>query len=391
MAEVKCEYCGHLIDDSKETCPFCSAPNPAYRRFSGDKRRPRTIEELQEWYRARNLPPENVTRFFIGKDVKEPKAFGIYKDDWSGDFIVYKNKANGERAVRYEGKDEDYAVNELYLKLKEEILNQKARNKARRSPNKKRNLLQPLLYMIFMIMVPVLSVIGTSIDSSDSKKYNDYYTQDGKTVYYRYDNWSSDDEWWKYTDSSWSLYGYLPEEQTPEDWIIEENSYYWLSDIEDKYSVQIASLYDARDYIDLHHYEPSDGYYTSGSDIFYYLNDYYGENYGSGDKSGWYRYDDGNWSYYCGSEDKDTLGEDLWYSPDDHREWNISDFESDQAISPFTDSETYHEYEAAKESYDEYNQSNNSNNDSNWDWDNDYDWDSGDDWDYDSGDWDSDW
>ena len=41
-------------------------------------------------------------------------------------FIVYKNKADGTRAVRYKGTDEAYAVNELYLKLKDEILNQKA-------------------------------------------------------------------------------------------------------------------------------------------------------------------------------------------------------------------------------------------------------------------------
>ena len=58
-------------------------------------------------------------RFFIGINYKKPKAFGIYQD---GDqFIVYKNKANGERAIRYQGTDETYAVNELYLKLKSEI------------------------------------------------------------------------------------------------------------------------------------------------------------------------------------------------------------------------------------------------------------------------------
>ena len=28
-------------------------------------KKPTTIEELKEWYRLKNLPPENVTRFFI--------------------------------------------------------------------------------------------------------------------------------------------------------------------------------------------------------------------------------------------------------------------------------------------------------------------------------------
>ena len=54
--------------------------------------------------------------FFIGKDIKEPKAFGIYKNS-AGDFVVYKNKSNGERVIRYQGTDEGYAVNELYQRL----------------------------------------------------------------------------------------------------------------------------------------------------------------------------------------------------------------------------------------------------------------------------------
>lgn len=75
-----------------------------------------------------------MTRFFIGEDYKEPKAFGIYQD--GNRFIVYKNKADGSRAIRYDGLDEAYAVNEIYLKLKEEIANQKARN---RHSNKSNN------------------------------------------------------------------------------------------------------------------------------------------------------------------------------------------------------------------------------------------------------------
>lgn len=49
------------------------------------------------------------------------------------EFVVYKNKDDGQRALRYRGTDEAYAVNELYLKLKDEILNQKAHNQDRRS------------------------------------------------------------------------------------------------------------------------------------------------------------------------------------------------------------------------------------------------------------------
>lgn len=122
--KIKCEYCGNLFEDTSEKCSVCGAPNDNY-RSNKENRSPKTIDELKGWYESRNLPPENETRFFIGKDIKEPRAFGIYKDQDTDEFIVYKNKNNGERAIRYRGKDEAYAVNELYLKLKSEIINQK--------------------------------------------------------------------------------------------------------------------------------------------------------------------------------------------------------------------------------------------------------------------------
>ena len=92
------------------------------------EQRPKTIEELNQWYIDRNLPPESVTRFFIGSNYKGAKAFGIYKDDVTDKIVVYKNKADGSRSIRYEGMDEAYAVNELYKKLKSETYNQKNNN-----------------------------------------------------------------------------------------------------------------------------------------------------------------------------------------------------------------------------------------------------------------------
>ena len=107
--KIQCDYCNNTYEDTLEKCPWCSAPNPSHKQMVGE---PATIEQLKEWYQARNLPPEEVTRFFIGKDIKEAKAFGIYKGA-DGEFVVYKNKADGTRAVRYKGKDEEYAVHEL--------------------------------------------------------------------------------------------------------------------------------------------------------------------------------------------------------------------------------------------------------------------------------------
>ena len=124
--KVKCDFCGTMMNDTESVCPSCGAPNASVRRSSGDQ--PLTIEELKKWYESKGLPPENVTRFFIGKNVREPKAFGVYFEEESGNYIVYKNKASGERAVRYRGTDQAYAVNELFQRLKQEITQQKMRN-----------------------------------------------------------------------------------------------------------------------------------------------------------------------------------------------------------------------------------------------------------------------
>ena len=124
--KIKCEFCGSMMNDTVEVCPNCGAPNPNVRRSSGDQ--PLTIAQLKQWYESKGLPPYNVTRFFIGENCTEPRAFGIYFDEGTGNYIVYKNKASGERAIRYRGTDEAYAANELFQRLKQEITQQKMNN-----------------------------------------------------------------------------------------------------------------------------------------------------------------------------------------------------------------------------------------------------------------------
>ena len=72
--KIKCDYCGAMVDEDRTSCPQCGGKlNGVNRMASGE---PRTIEDLQKWYQDHQLPPEEVTRFFIGKDVREAKAFG---------------------------------------------------------------------------------------------------------------------------------------------------------------------------------------------------------------------------------------------------------------------------------------------------------------------------
>ena len=130
--KIKCEYCGGFIEDTDETCEHCGAVNSHLVRAATGI--PKTIEELKAFAKAKNLPLEEM-RFFLGEDYKEPRAFGIYYDEKEELYVVYKNKSDGSRAIRYQGKDESYAVNEIYQKMKSEMLNQRAINIGASTPS----------------------------------------------------------------------------------------------------------------------------------------------------------------------------------------------------------------------------------------------------------------
>ncbi|MGN1422350.1 MAG: zinc ribbon domain-containing protein [Oscillospiraceae bacterium] len=192
--KVKCGYCGSFIDDTAEVCPNCGAVNEHVMRSADGI--PKTIEQLKAFCKAKNLPLKEM-RFFIGEDFKEPKAFGIFKDS-DGSFVVYKNKGSGARAERYRGKDEAYAVNEIYQKLRSEIQIRRehnaAKNAAKAAPTSRNTKKRPSpmkIAIIIFIAVAALLCIFCAIDATNTPnngyyKYNDnyYYCQDDSWYYY---------------------------------------------------------------------------------------------------------------------------------------------------------------------------------------------------------------
>lgn len=184
----QCKYCGSTVSSADEHCPNCGAPNEG---FVAETERqiflPKTIAELKEYCSERGMPLLKM-RFFIGEDYREPKAFGIYRD--GNDFIVYKNKANGQRAIRYQGPDEEFAVSELFAKLLEECHNrgiypdgklpEESAAKTRRRTKKT----SPLLLIVFIIAVVFNFVSG--IASNFQHRNDGYYSTGDGTVYYHY-------------------------------------------------------------------------------------------------------------------------------------------------------------------------------------------------------------
>lgn len=248
--KVKCEYCGSYYSDAYTNCPNCGAPNINTQRTG--KGVPRTIEELKAFCSRYNVPVEKL-RFFIGEDYRQPKAFGIYRDV-DGEYVVYKNKADGSRAVRYRGTDEEYAVNEIYQKLKSEFANRRnaeARAAAQRQsgrsgsvmPRGRKNLKGcrsafVILAVIFTIWI-ILGVVGIMISSFSHSPSTGYYSYNGDT-YYNYH-----DDWYYYSPG----YGWYPTDVDS----------YFGSNYDDYYqSYSYSSDYNVSDFYDSDYYDPYD-------------------------------------------------------------------------------------------------------------------------------------
>ena len=198
--KVKCEYCDNYIDDTEEVCPLCGAPNEHMIRSGIGV--PKTIEELRAFAESKNLPLQQM-RFFLGEDIREPRAFGIYKDE-GGNCIVYKNKSDGSRVIRYRGEDEAYAVNELYQKMRTEVVEQKAKQRvyptrsssrpfgassaAKPVSGRQRNIKRIAAALIILTLVAIFAAALILPDNGYYYYENSYYyTEDTGSSWYIYD------------------------------------------------------------------------------------------------------------------------------------------------------------------------------------------------------------
>ena len=176
---------------------------------------PMTIEALKAFCDRNGMPLEKM-RFFVGVDYRQPRAFGIYRD--GDEVVVYKNKADGSRAVRYQGQDEAYGVKELYDKLLQECHNRniwpggKPREVVQAERRTRRK-----TFLIVAVVVAVIIAIGIVAFVAEQRAHR----YDG---YYRY---GIDDTYYRYGDS-WYYYDYM------DDWVpVDEPAY--LGDYEDHY------------------------------------------------------------------------------------------------------------------------------------------------------------
>ena len=362
---IKCNYCESMFDETLEKCPSCGAPNSNVKRSTVDQ--PTTIEELKDWYKSKGLPPYETTRFFIGIDYKGPRAFGIYQDKHSGKFVVYKNKDGGQRAVRYEGTDEAYAVNELFMRLKQEILEQKARNAGIRTEAEER------------AKDSAYNILAQKDPHEEAKKeaYNYYLDQARKEKQRR-----------KTIFSGVAVVGV----------IVFIFALIIASGIKHQSSSTVypvsggSSSGNSSSSLDSSFTPPTpsdsghgEGYYKLGNKYYYH---------NGNDSYSWFVYNDdkNDWDYVSISDVPDTLRYNSTlgnysYSPDWETESNFSDFtDTDAYKGSHHDSSTSYSSGSSSHSDSWW-----SSSDSSWDNDSSWSWSSSDSWDSGSTDWSSDW
>ena len=182
----RCQYCDSTISSSEPRCPNCGAQNPNYvAETSPTVFLPQTLEELKTYCAQHGMPLLRM-RFFIGEDYREPRAFGIYRD--GDDFVVYKNKSDGSRAVRYRGPDEAHAVGEIFSKLLEEchkrgIYPDGAPTKGAPSSPQKKDNARLLLHLVALFFA--FALLSSLISSCNHRK-DGYYQFGTGQVYYHY-------------------------------------------------------------------------------------------------------------------------------------------------------------------------------------------------------------
>ena len=198
----KCEYCDATISSEDQNCPYCGAPNPNY--IENTPRTvflPKTIDELKEYCAERGMPLLRM-RFFIGEDYRQPRAFGIYRD--GDNFVVYKNKSDGSRAIRYNGPDEEFAVGEIFTKLLEECHNRgiypdgKPSEAEQRAKVKQSN--KSIIRTVLLILAAMVGFSAiTGIFNRCTHRKDGYYNFNDGLMWYHYGTS------WYYTDGDTSV------------------------------------------------------------------------------------------------------------------------------------------------------------------------------------------
>ncbi len=228
-------------------------------------RKPQTIDELKQFCEEKGMPLEKM-RFFIGEDYPHPRAFGIFEAE-DGDFVVYKNKADGTRAVRYKGPNEAYAVNELYEKLKAETDMRRGASTRSGSGRRRSRGTNPALVIFGVFAALYLMFFAWTAYRSAHTPHRGYYIYEERPYYYYHNDWYGCDsygDWYVIDDVASDL------TRNYDDYYVSDvyDSDYGVSDFEDSdyWTGYDDSYYDSDDDYDWDSGSDWDDWDSGGTD-----------------------------------------------------------------------------------------------------------------------------
>ena len=242
-----------------------------------------SLQEYRDFVQQHNIPLDTI-RFALGEDKgHEPRWFYIYKDRFTGEWVVAKNKSDGSTAERYRGNDEAKACQILFDKMQEEFDKRQPKKSStainQSSPNTagKRNVkkLRKSLFMgllssnltIYLIIFLILFIYSKFFYEEPPKRPGQGYYKFQHT----YDDGLEVDDLYYYLDDSWYYY-----DDEYDDWYVDSDFDYDYDYVDDYF---VGSYYssldgnydgDASDFWDTSYYQNyvENRYNNSGNDSY---------------------------------------------------------------------------------------------------------------------------
>lgn len=120
-----------------------------------------SIENLNEIDKNYNIELKNKWKFIIGNKNAYPNYYGIYKDEASGNYIVYYNEQNGITQKIYIGSSERKACNVIWNLFLEKVY--KSEDSLKLQISKKfinKNHPNNIKFYLKILLISVLCIVG---------------------------------------------------------------------------------------------------------------------------------------------------------------------------------------------------------------------------------------
>jgi hypothetical protein len=196
-----------------------------------------TINQIYEFAEKHNMDRlrlENMG-FYIGYKAYTPKSYGIYRDEPTGEFVVYKNKADGTHVEHYRGFDEAYAVRCIMDKLNDAISYNKRKAYSNGSGGSRKRVRR---LSLTVIIISICFILGIFMFVLGNRHKNGYYLDDDGDVYYLLQNTMYgfdyyDDTWYVLSDYYMDDYEYYGNDYYFDDPAYDfSNTYYYEDYVE---------------------------------------------------------------------------------------------------------------------------------------------------------------